>query len=240
MSVQALSWVFDKSPTTGTDRLVLLALANHASSDAWECYPSIATLAREAGIARPRTVQQSLARMEANGHVERSINGAVDQRIRTDRRPNLYRILHGVSLSDTPSEERGVASGPNGVSLRAERGVASRTNGVSPNDTQTVNRTVITTVSEPSGGEAPQRVVKPSPSRPLTEAALEDLRARYGPLLADVDADIRFWLNTNHWAHARDKPAALEAKLKAKAEGRTNGNGKHGTPSFFDEYATVR
>lgn len=130
MSVQAISWVFDHSPTTGTDRLVLLALANHAASDSWECYPSIALLAREAGIGRPRTVQQSLGRLEADGHIERSINGAIDSRIRADRRPNLYRILHGVTLHAVPSED--------GVTLHAERGDASRSNGVTPNDTQTV------------------------------------------------------------------------------------------------------
>lgn len=96
MSVQAISWVLDHSHTRGTDRLVLISLANHAGRSpidgAWESWPSIATITREAGLDRTRTVQESLARLEATGAITRQINGAPDTRIRPDRRPSLYRI----------------------------------------------------------------------------------------------------------------------------------------------------
>ena len=97
MSVQAIGWVFDHSPAKGSDRLVLLSIANHAGQSpedgAWEAWPGIDTMAREAGLDRPRTVRDALGRLEAAGAVERIINGAPDERIRRDRRPNLYRVL---------------------------------------------------------------------------------------------------------------------------------------------------
>lgn len=97
MSVQALGWVFDHSLATGSDRLVLLSIANHAGQSpvdgAWEAWPGVQTMAREAGVSRTKTVRDALGRLEAAGAVERIVNGAPDERIRRDRRPNLYRVL---------------------------------------------------------------------------------------------------------------------------------------------------
>lgn len=90
MSVQALAWVLEReSSTTGSDRLVLLSLANHAN-DAREAWPSIDTIMREAGIRRRQTVKDALGRLEAKRLIARLVNGAPDQRLRGDRRPNLY------------------------------------------------------------------------------------------------------------------------------------------------------
>jgi|SRR5215831_4013959 len=127
MSVQAIAWVIENSTATGTDRLVLISLANHAgastSDGAFESWPSVERIAREAGLARTRTAQDSLARLEAAGLVERIINGAPDDRIRADRRPNLYRVLVGVTSERTPSEATGCR-------LDVERGDAGASNGV--------------------------------------------------------------------------------------------------------------
>lgn len=138
MSVQALSWVLDHSPTKGTDRLVLLSLANHAGKTpvggAWESWPGVSTIQREANLDRPRTVQDALARLEKAGAIERRINGAPDERIRKDRRPNLYRVLvsHGVTADDTPKpEERGDAAR---TPVDGERGDARRRDGVTRGD----------------------------------------------------------------------------------------------------------
>ena len=130
MSIQALSWVITHSPTKGTDRLVLLSIANHASTDddgEWEAYPGVALIQREANVDRIRTAQDALTRLVAGGAISRELNAAPDQRIPRDRRPNLYRILrtNGVSCGDTrcvwcgvsPSAELGVATTSSGVSL---------------------------------------------------------------------------------------------------------------------------
>lgn len=131
-----MSWVLDHSDAEGTDRLVLLSLANHAGQapkgGAWESWPGVATIQREANLRRTRTVQESLARLEGEGVIVRVINGAPDNRIRYDRRPNLYRIVipDGVPSSVTPHGH--------GVPSHAERGAVSRHHGVPSDGTQTV------------------------------------------------------------------------------------------------------
>lgn len=92
-----MSWVLDHSTAEGTERLVLLSLANHAGPSpvdgAWESYPGVETIQKEANLQRLRTVQEVLNRLIASGHIERIVNGAPDSRIQRNRRPNLYRIL---------------------------------------------------------------------------------------------------------------------------------------------------
>jgi hypothetical protein len=137
VSVQAMAWVLEHSDAKGTDRLVLLSLANHAGKEpvngAWEAWPGVATIAREAGLDRPRTVQESLARLVAAGALERVVNGAPDRRIRPDRRPNLYRI-NGVTPSDTPVSGGGVRGDVPAHPDSGSRGDASQQNGVTPHD----------------------------------------------------------------------------------------------------------
>ena len=135
MSVQALGWVLDHSPTRGSDRLVLVSIANHAGQEpsddgTWEAWPGVDLIRREAGLDRSRTVQDALARLVAAGALERVVNGAPDERIRKDQRPNLYRIVmdHGVTCGVTRCTWCGVTRG-------AERGDASRPNGVTRDDT---------------------------------------------------------------------------------------------------------
>lgn len=124
-----MAWVLDHSPTKGSDRLVLISIANHAGKSpidgAWEAWPGIRTIQREAGLDRTRTVNDALARLVAAGAVDRIVNGAPDARIRADQRPNLYRILiaNGVTCDDracpacgvTPGDERGDALRHDGV-----------------------------------------------------------------------------------------------------------------------------
>jgi hypothetical protein len=137
MSVQAMAWVLEHSTAKGTDRLVLLSLANHAGKEpvngAWEAWPGVATIAREAGLDRTRTVQESLARLEAQGAIQRLINGAPDHRIRVDRRPNLYRI-HGVTPSVTPALEGAERHDAPAHPATPERGDVPASNGVTPRD----------------------------------------------------------------------------------------------------------
>lgn len=92
MSVQAISWVLDNSPTVGTDRLVLISLANHADQRGESSWPSVFTIMREAG-ASERAVQTSLRNLATEGRIDVVRNGAPDERIPHDKRPNLYRVL---------------------------------------------------------------------------------------------------------------------------------------------------
>ena len=115
MSTQALTLVFgsprDGIPphqSRGSDRLVMLSLANHASKDTLECYPGVELVADESGLSK-RRAQDALTRCVKAGWLWRKINGAPDERIPLDRRPNLYRIRRpgpdGVYATDTPNDE---------------------------------------------------------------------------------------------------------------------------------------
>lgn len=68
MSVQAMAWVFDHSESEGSDRLVLLAIANHCNAKEPAAWPSIATIAAEARVDRA-TVYRSLKRLVALGEL---------------------------------------------------------------------------------------------------------------------------------------------------------------------------
>jgi hypothetical protein len=76
MSIAVMNWVWANSPTSGNERLVLLALADACSrDDGTGCWPSAATIARKANIS-DRTVRRVIARLEAEGHVVAHRGGA--------------------------------------------------------------------------------------------------------------------------------------------------------------------
>lgn len=69
MSIAVMNWVWTNSPTSGNERLVLLALADACSrDDGTGCWPSAATIARKANIS-DRTVRRVITRLEAGGHL---------------------------------------------------------------------------------------------------------------------------------------------------------------------------
>jgi hypothetical protein len=70
MSVQVLSWVLTHSMADGAARLVLISLANHASSDGADSYPSVETMRREARLRSRRTVQNALRKLADAGAIE--------------------------------------------------------------------------------------------------------------------------------------------------------------------------
>ena len=52
MSIAVMNWVWANSPTSGNERLVLLALADACSrDDGTGCWPLVATIARKANIS---------------------------------------------------------------------------------------------------------------------------------------------------------------------------------------------
>lgn len=110
MSVQAIAWVLDHCPVRGTDRLVLLSLANHADPTGANAWPSLPTIAREAGGPEDpldrRTVQRSLHRLIDAGHVSvrRQAGGLAGTETRY--RPNLY------TLSMRPWPRGGAGTAP--------------------------------------------------------------------------------------------------------------------------------
>lgn len=130
MSVQAMAWVFDHSKSTGNDRLVLLAIANHASKDGGGSYPSVPTIASEARVS-DRTVTRSLKRLAALGELRIVTGGGVGH---GQHKTNLYAL---------PALSTGVTGcHPAEVTDRASRGDTAGQSGVTPvADKPTTNRT---------------------------------------------------------------------------------------------------
>ncbi|GGS97689.1 hypothetical protein GCM10010156_64860 [Planobispora rosea] len=70
MSIAVMNWVWQHSPTSGNQRLVLLALADACSrDDGTGCWPAVAAVANKANIS-PRSVRRILAELEAAGHLK--------------------------------------------------------------------------------------------------------------------------------------------------------------------------
>lgn len=199
MSIQAVAWVLEHSPARLTDRLVLISIANHAGTSpvdgAWEAWPGVDTIALEAGLDRTRTVQESLARLIADGALERVVNGAPDDRIRGDRRPNLYRILtrprgdapphpvpdDGVTPPRTPQETDGV---PSDDTPEAPRGDASRHDGVTPHDITGCRGTAPEPSVEPSFEPPPQPpALAPTPDDDPSGGSTIDQQPEHPPAL---------------------------------------------------------
>lgn len=78
MSIHAISWVLKHSGATGSERLVLIALADKSEDDGSNCFPSVATLAQESRCSR-RTVQSSLRKLEAAGRIRANGKGSKGQ-----------------------------------------------------------------------------------------------------------------------------------------------------------------
>jgi len=126
MSIRLMSecWRTDL-PTV--EKMVLLVIADHASDDGTEAWPSQATIAAKASISI-RTVQRAVNSLVAAGYLwmEKGAGGSVN--CREDRRPHRYTINIKKLRGDTEStrEERGDIEADNGATLATPTGRQSR------------------------------------------------------------------------------------------------------------------
>lgn len=70
MSIKVMTMVFDRYPVGGSERLLALAIADHAHDDGTHIYPAIDTLASKTMQSRS-TVQRQIAKMLSIGWLER-------------------------------------------------------------------------------------------------------------------------------------------------------------------------
>lgn len=104
MSVQAMSWVLDHCPQSvpSSARCVLMAIANHSGRHGEECWPSLATIAREAGMSE-RSAQRHIGWLERHGYLEVQLRAGGSRDCPGDRRPNLYRIVPFCEMNPHPN-----------------------------------------------------------------------------------------------------------------------------------------
>lgn len=97
-----MSWVWDNSRSEGTDRLILLAIADFAADDGANAWPSIRRLAEKAKVTE-RTVQRAIRALTLLGEVSVDANAG-------RRGTNVYTI--NMRTDVTPSESHPVRSTP--------------------------------------------------------------------------------------------------------------------------------
>ena len=108
MSIAVMNFVWANSPTSGNERLVLLALADACSrDDGTGCWPSAATIARKANIS-DRSVRRVIARLEADGHVVVHRGGG---RAGSTNSYTVVMVIHSPGQNVTPDSLSGGDSG---------------------------------------------------------------------------------------------------------------------------------
>lgn len=147
--------VLHHSPSSGTDKVVLLGIANHdGDGGAW---PSVATLAKYANVTE-RNVQAAIKRLESSGQITRRIQQGGTMTMRNGQRPNQYILnircpetcdrttAHRVPRTDirtgVASDRGDVSDTPTGDASDRGRGDASDT------------LTILPTIPEPSTSAA--------------------------------------------------------------------------------------
>lgn len=124
MSIHAISWVLKHSGATGSDRLVLIALADKSEDDGSNCFPSVATLAQESRCSR-RTVQSSLRKLEAAGRIRANGKGAKGQ-------TNWTVVMQEGAQDSHPSTNGGADHDQGGRNLRPVGAQSQRPNHPDP------------------------------------------------------------------------------------------------------------
>jgi hypothetical protein len=122
VSIRIMSEVWKtKLPTS--EKMVLLVIADHASDDGTEAWPSQRLIAEKASLTI-RTVQRCINNLQAEGwlHMEKRAGGSVN--CRDDRRPNKYTLHLGKLRGEivSPRKQRGeIEAGDEAKSAPATR-----------------------------------------------------------------------------------------------------------------------
>jgi len=126
LSIRVMSEVWlTKLPLT--EKMVLLVIADHASDDGTEAWPSQATIAKKASVSI-RTVQRSVNTLVDKGFVIMQKGAGGSATCREDRRPHKYTINLAVLRGDaeTTRKRRGDAEDLDGATFAPDTGRLSR------------------------------------------------------------------------------------------------------------------
>lgn len=144
-------------------RHVLLCLANYASADGRNCFPSVATLSRDSGLSE-RTIRYKLDALLEAGLITLGNQAVVAaEYTRADRRPVNYNLNLERGASAAPREERGAPAAGRG----RERGATDDATGCKPrqNGVHQLHPNRSLTINDPSataGDTQPKRKATPS------------------------------------------------------------------------------
>jgi DNA-binding transcriptional MocR family regulator len=215
VSIKVMTMVFDRYPEGGNERLLALAMADHARDDGTRIWPSVSELARKTKQSRS-TVQRQVKRM-----VERGWLIAVRQTSGRPGETNEYRISPiwieggdipetGVKLtpvSDASDVEHPVGKEPASVDKVIHTGVTSDETGVIA-VTPESSRTVINTPPSPRchGGLQKKQAAKDQKPPWRWRDTLDGVKARGAQLGIPYDRKAlgHAWLDEELREHDRE------------------------------------
>ena len=175
MSVQAMAYVFDHETRTGGSERLVFSLWRITRGR--RCWVPGSTESGRGGDSSNGDRRESLRRLEAKGLIVRVVNGAPDQRIRRDRRPNLYFL----NLVENGGTESGDPSGSDGYPESGSTGTRETRSRVHAKRVDGYPESGDLTVSEPR--EEPSE----DPSRdPLPSVASSETLVVFGPMADDL------------------------------------------------------
>jgi len=231
-------WSADLSTT---EKIVLLVIADHASDEGGNAYPSQATIAWKSSLSI-RTVQRVINDLEEAGWLWKARHAGGSENCRDDRRPHLYTIslakLRGDTL--TPRQlARGDSDDVDGATLTTLTGRHTRpknhTNKPSLETSEDFERFWKIYPRKTAKGAARSAYLKA-----LTKADKETIYAGAERFRADPNREEGFtpyastWLNQERWLDealparkmtveelkARELELARERDIKAREAGR--------------------
>ena len=224
-----------KLPTS--EKMVLLVIADHASDDGTEAWPSQRLIAEKASLTI-RTVQRCINNLQAQGwlHMDKRAGGSLN--CRDDRRPNKYTIHLGKLRGETmsPRKQRGE------IEVMDEATLAPATGRLSRPMNHPVEPPLETPTDSPSFEDFykiyPRKTAKGAAQRAWDKLPPEDRQKAVEGALRyanDPNRDPSFtaypatWLNAQRWLDEPLPPRKftpeeikarelLEARAKAEAE----------------------
>jgi len=131
MSIKVMSKVFEWSQAEGTDRLVMLALADFCDDDA-VCYPGISRIAKKCRISE-RTVQRSLMSLRSLGELWQEMGAGVE--VKGKGFTSKYELRLKPGCQDvTPKQDRGDTGGKTGVTVLSPKPSVEPSEGIGLED----------------------------------------------------------------------------------------------------------
>lgn len=198
MSVRVMSWVWERSQSGPTQRLVLLAIADCANDRGADAYPATSTIAKKTGLSE-RGVRKAIAELETLGELK------VDYKA-GPKGCNRYRVT--IPEPDAGNPEQGATSDTRN-DVHSASGAGSTRNDVPG------------TRHETTGNPAP-RAPKPSKNRPPTEPSNEPSTPEKRPDVEEICQYLADKIVANGSKRPRISPKwRMEARLLLDADGRT-------------------
>jgi hypothetical protein len=187
MSIRAMTAVWDRAPVSGSELLLLLALADAANDDL-ECWPGIRYLAHKVRVSE-RHIQRMLSSLEQQGLIQRILHGGRGRYEGWES--NRYRLILEMESTAAPMSS-GARGGASAVSSSAAVMPSPDADVTSSPDVQ-VRTSPDTQVTQnhhrESSGEAEERAcarargdarVREMPPAPTHQSRLDSLPNRGG------------------------------------------------------------